>query len=94
MLLLDKVTCLEDVRLAMLKLVSLKVCEMASQGQCENGFFLPKTRSKSAKCKECQIVHRRKKHNELRRERLLFKKQQNIEEKYKNLKQKVKKSDL
>lgn len=72
----------------MLKIESLKICEMAWRGNCKNGFFIKKLCSKSDKCKDCQITHRREMHNKQRKERLLLMKQKNNKKKGENLKRK------
>lgn len=66
---IDKVTSIEVLRCAMIQVVCLQLCEMAGQENCENPFFLPVPKSKSSKCKNCQIQSRKEKHNINRMER-------------------------
>lgn len=52
---LEMITCLEDLRSAMMTIVCLKLCAKAWTGACENGFFVYKPLSKANKCESCLI---------------------------------------
>ncbi|KAK0178535.1 hypothetical protein PV327_007416 [Microctonus hyperodae] len=84
----EKITCLEDLREAMLKIVALQICEAASRGACKNGFFLKKPKSTSDRCRNCQIDHRRRTKNARRRERLLLNRKQNLKKNRRNIQRK------
>lgn len=72
----------------MLKIVALQICEAAFRGACKNGFFLKKPKSKSDRCKNCQIDHRRQTKNKRRRERFLLNRKQNLEKNKRNIQRK------
>ncbi|XP_043471717.1 uncharacterized protein LOC122504601 [Leptopilina heterotoma] len=65
---IENVTSIEILRSAMIQVVCLKLCDMAGREECENRFFLPVPKSKSNKCKDCQVQNRREKHNVNRKE--------------------------
>ncbi|XP_051169832.1 uncharacterized protein LOC127287110 [Leptopilina boulardi] len=58
---LDKVSSIVELQIAMIKIVSLNICTRSWKGLCKNGFYLPKSFSSSQKCKDCQVITKREK---------------------------------
>lgn len=63
-----------DLRLGMIKIVSLNFCERTVHGMCKNGFFIRKPFARSEKCKDCKVIVQREKRKELRTAHRLLKK--------------------
>lgn len=88
---MEKVSSLDDIRTLMIKVTCANLCEKAWSGQCKNCFFVPKSTSKSTKCKECKIKSNRENY-ERRRARRLLMKAKNEKRSRKNLKRKLSRS--
>lgn len=63
---INKIQSLEDLRMGMIKIVSLNFCERAVNRICKNGFFFRKPFTRSEKCEDCKLIIQREKSKELR----------------------------
>lgn len=61
---IQRITCLEDLRLAMIKASCANLCSRSYNGFCKSGLFIRKGHSTSDKCKDCEIKIRKEKRNE------------------------------
>lgn len=93
----EKISCLEDLRLAIIKVTSATLCCNSYFGFCKNGFFIRKPHSSSDMCKDCAIKVRKEKEKERRKKiRLQIKLEKNkkavrnIKNKYNRCLKKVK----
>ncbi|XP_043466792.1 uncharacterized protein LOC122501418 [Leptopilina heterotoma] len=86
---MDKVSSLEDLRLGMIKIVSLNFCERAVRRICKNGYFIPKPFSRSDKCTDCKVIIRREKRKQLRTANRLLKRSIDQKNKAKNNRQRL-----
>lgn len=84
---------MEVLRSVMIKVMSLKLCEMARHGKCKNGFFLP-CRSDSTKCKDCQRRMKREKNSERITAQRILKKQIKQKKTVKTVKQKLNRAEI
>lgn len=78
---LEKVSSLEELRVAMIKIVSLNLCEKAWKGLCKNGFYVAKSHNQGNECKECKRISKREKYKKDRAARRLNLRSKNIKKK-------------
>ncbi|XP_043479120.1 putative uncharacterized protein DDB_G0282499 isoform X1 [Leptopilina heterotoma] len=87
--LIEKIMNLQQLRIAMIKIVSMNLCSNSIDGHCENGFYLRKNVTASKKCKECQLKIYKEHSAQRRKNRRLIAQKERRTRNLRNIRQKL-----
>lgn len=80
---------IQQLRIAMITIVSMNLCSNSLDGHCENGFYLRKNGTGSKKCKECQLKIYKEHSAQRRKNRRLIAKKERRAKNLRNIRQKL-----